>query len=104
MDTSKLIRSGDFCEVVTDKFVHEDIKRGALVYVAGAKALPIEENDPYTQRIKFFVHLVRDNVVGTDKLYLMDAVSLLKTSASRQKKLVKTLREQVKEQLVESTS
>ena len=102
-DTSKLIRSGDFCEVITEKFTDKDLKRGQLVYVAGAKALPISEEDPYTQRIKFFVHLVENNIVDTSQLYLMDANSLLKASVARQKKSTKLLREQVQEQLVEGT-
>lgn len=76
--TGKLIRVGNFCEVVTDKFVEEGIKRGHTVYVAGHKALPISEEDPYTQRIKFFVHLynLHDFSMGKE-IYLMDPNSIL---------------------------
>lgn len=75
---TKYIMTGDFCEIVTDKFVEEGIKRGHVVYVAGHKALPITEEDPYTQRIKFLVHLYNpiQKTMGKE-LYLMDAVSIL---------------------------
>lgn len=90
MDTSKLIRTGDFCEVVSDKFAEETgVKRGHIVYVAGHKALPENENDPYTQRIKFFVNLVsRDGHVDSNKLYLVDPRSILKVTKKKQEKLL----------------
>jgi hypothetical protein len=75
---AKYITTGDLCEVVTDAFVKEGVKRGHLVYVAGHKALPISEEDPYTQRIKFFIHTYNaiEKVMGKE-LYLMDANSLV---------------------------
>jgi hypothetical protein len=74
----KFIRNGNFCEVVSDKFVEEGIKRGHIVYVAGHKALPISEEDPYTQRIKFFVHLYNEHERTMSKdIYLMDPNSML---------------------------
>lgn len=86
-DTSKFIRTGDFCKLVSDKF--EAVKRGHLLYVAGHKPLPISEEDPYTQRIKFFVHLVsHDGKIDTTKLYLMDANSMQKVSNSKKKQLL----------------
>lgn len=91
---SKYINTGDYCEIVSDKFVNEGVKRGHIVYVAGHKALPIAENDPYTQRIKFFVNLVNfTGVVMTDKLFLMDADSLLKVSEDRQEWLKEAQKE-----------
>ncbi len=77
--TGKFIQSGDFCEVVTDKFVEHGVKRGHVVYVAGHKALPISEEDPYTQRIKFLVHLYNDHTGEMGRaLYLMDPDSILR--------------------------
>lgn len=89
MDTSKLIFNGDYCQIVTDKFAQElGVKRGHLFYVAGHKALPEHEEDPYTQRIKFFGHLVsKDGHIDSSKLYLVDPKSLAKVSKSKQKKL-----------------
>lgn len=91
MKTSDLIHNGDFCSIVSDKFAGElGVKRGHSVYVAGNKALPESDSDPYTQRIKFFVHLVdHDGHIDTTKLYLMDPVSIQKVSKSKQKKLMK---------------
>jgi hypothetical protein len=91
MDTSNFIRTGDFCEIVSDKFTEQTgVKRGHIVYVAGHKALPEDESDPYTQRIKFFVNLVsNDGHVDGGQLYLVDPKSLLKVGKSKQKKLLK---------------
>ena len=88
IDTSRYIRTGDFCEIVSDKFDELGVKRGHIVYIAGLKAIPENEADPYTQRIKFFSHLVDNGGhIHADKLYLMDPSSLLKVSKSKQKKL-----------------
>ena len=76
---TNLIRNGDFCEVVSDKFVEHGVKRGHVVYVAGHKALPIAENDPYTQRIKFLVHTYNHLTFEMSKeLYLMDPASIMR--------------------------
>jgi hypothetical protein len=93
VDTSKFIRNGDFCKIVTDKFEEHGVKRNHLVYVAGHRALPITEEDPYTQRIKFTCHLVTNNHVVWEHLYLMDANSVQKVSKSQQKKLTSILNE-----------
>ncbi len=90
VDTSKFIINGDFCQIVSDKFAEETgVKRGHLFYVAGHKALPEDEADPYTQRIKFLGHLVdHDGHIDSSKLYLVDPRSLTKVSKSKQKKLL----------------
>lgn len=89
METGNLIRTADFCEVVTDKFTAEGIKRGNVVYVAGHKALPLAEEDPYTQRIKFFVHLYNEHERTMGKeLYLMDPNSLLKVDVKAGEKFL----------------
>ena len=83
------IKSGDFCEIVSDKFTKEGIKRGHLVYVAGHKALPISDEDPYTQRIKFFVHIYNKHTYEMGKeLYLMDPNSILPLSKTDQEFLL----------------
>lgn len=82
-----LIRQDDFCEIITDQFEAETgIKKGQRVYIAGHRALPENEEDPYTQRIKFFVHLVVDKLI-VPGLYVMDPRSLRKVSGKEQKKL-----------------
>lgn len=89
MDTSKYIRNGDFCQIVSDKFEAEHgVKRNTIVYVVGTKALPMSEEDPYTQRIKMVVHLVGNDLhVIFDKMYIMDPDSIQKVDENKQKNL-----------------
>ncbi len=94
MNTDKLIRSLDFCQIVSDKFADEiGVKRNHVVYVAGLKALPVSDEDPYTQRIKFFCHLVKDDHVDATKLYIVDPTSIQKVGKLKQKKLTQILSE-----------
>lgn len=90
---SRYIQNQDFCEVVTDKFEEHGVKRGHIVYVAGHKALPISEEDPYTQRIKFFTHLFNQHTgeINPD-LYLMDPLSILPVNDSLQEKYMALVR------------
>lgn len=87
--TSNLIRTNDFCEVVTDKFEDQGYAKGSYVFVAGSKAIPEDKDDLYTQRIKFFVHMLRDNkhVDVESGLFLMDPRSLKKLPKAKQRKL-----------------
>jgi hypothetical protein len=72
----KYIKNGDFCFLVTNKFAKTfGMNKGDKVYVAGHKALPISDSDPYTQRIKFFVHTYKDNKMGQE-LLLVDPRSI----------------------------
>lgn len=100
-NTDHLIRTADFCQIVSDKFAEETgVKRGHIVYIAGHKALPESENDPYTQRIKFFVNLVsRDGVVDGSKLYLVDPVSIVKVNPRRQKTLLEKARAKIEDEV-----
>ena len=91
----KLIRPEDFCEIVVDKFVEEGAPKGTRVYVAGHKALPISEEDPYTQRIKFLVHLVENKHVVFGPLYIVDPNSIKLVKPNEQKKLAKILGEDI---------
>lgn len=84
-----LIKTNDFCEIVTDKFEEQGYGKGQYVFIAGMKAVPDDEDDPYTQRIKFFVHILVDqkhvNVEGG--LFIMDPRSLKKLPKVKQRKL-----------------
>ncbi len=87
------IKTGDFCKLVTDKFADIGVKRGHLVYVAGHKAFPISEEDPYTQRIKFFVNLYNPHTYDMGKeLHLMDANSIQSVPEDEQKALLEEYR------------
>lgn len=88
----KYIEPLDFVEVVTDKFEEHGVKRGHIVFVAAVKAFPESENDPYTQRIKMLVHLVKDDHVQYEGgLFIMDPHSLQQVSPLRQRNLTNIL-------------
>lgn len=91
MDLENLIYQNDFCEVVSDKFVEHGVKRGHRVLVIGSKAFPVEESDPYTQRIKFLVHKLDGDHVFPVDIYIMDPISLAKVSKSEQERLTSVL-------------
>lgn len=90
---TEFIKDQDFCKINTDKFEKDEgVAKGQLVYIAGHRALPISKEDPYTQRIKFFVHLLdKDEQIVFGPIYLMDPSSLDKVSDSKQAKLTKKL-------------
>lgn len=84
VDYDSLINSLDFVEVVVDKFEEQGVKKGDVVFIAGLKAFPTDE-DPYTQRIKFFVHLMEGDYIDVDKgIYVMDPASVLKLPQEKQ--------------------
>ena len=91
----RLIKDGDFCEVVSDKFVEHGTKRGHVVYVAGHKAIPENPEDLYTQRIKLLVHKMdrQGHVLPDEGVYIMDPSSLQKVKQSRQDIFRKILEE-----------
>jgi hypothetical protein len=92
MKKRDLIFPGDFCMIATDKFADQGIKNGHRVYVVGHQAIPEDERDPYTQRIKFFIHLLEDKHVVAEKgLFVMDPRSLRKVNKGEQKKLADIL-------------
>lgn len=99
MNTNKLVKVGDFAHVITDRFADEGVKRNHYVYVAGFKPLPIEEEDPYLQRIYVLVHKVTrsGHTLPDEGLYLMDPRDLSKLSDGRQKKFYQLLRDDFEE-------
>jgi hypothetical protein len=76
-----LIMNGDFVTISTNKFFKEfGVKKGRVAYVAGHRALPMNERDPYTQRVKFIVALCSEDghIDTSGRHYLMDPRSLTK--------------------------
>lgn len=75
---NKFIKDGNFVTINTNKFAKDfGVKKGSLAYIAGHRAFPISEQNPYTQRIKFFVSLLDENEhVVVRPIYLMDPKSL----------------------------
>lgn len=98
-DPKKYIRSGDFCQIVSDKFADIGVKRNTLVYVVGTKAIPESEEDPYTQRIKMLVHLVGvGDHVNFEHVYIMDPNSIQKVDENKQEHLITVLEEDFKDE------
>lgn len=91
----KYITADDFCEIVTDNLEADGLKRGQRVYVIGSRALPISEKDPYTQRIKFFAHVLLDakTMHFDERMFLLDPSSLNKVKKNEQAKLTARLKE-----------
>jgi hypothetical protein len=85
----KLIKPDDFCEIVTDNLEKDGIKRGQRVLIVGHRALPISEEDPYTQRIKFFANILLDakTMEFDPRLFLLDPRSVEKLKKKEQEKL-----------------
>lgn len=95
----ELIRPEDFCEIIVDDFLEFGVKKGQRVYIAGHKALPISKEDPYTQRIKFFVHLLVNKILD-ERLFIMDPKSLRKVGKKEQEKLTSILKAQLDKEVV----
>lgn len=73
-----LINLFSFVRVIHNNFKEEHgIAEGDVVFVASAKAFPISEEDPYTQRIKLFVQKTKDDKIqDEDGFYLIDPISV----------------------------
>lgn len=82
----------DFVRATRDVTSTEDndvlISNGELLFISGAKAFPLEENDPYTQRVKFFVHKMNgDDIDVEGGLFVVDPFSLVKISKEENERL-----------------
>lgn len=93
MATKRYIKSNDVCHIVSDKFIEQGVKRNQLVYVAGHRVLPIAENDPYTQRIKFLCQLLSKDGELDQKLYLIDPTSLSLVGKKKQEHYLALIKE-----------
>jgi len=72
------IRPFTFVAITHDKLKEEHgLAKGDVVFVASAKAFPLSEEDPYTQRIFFFVQKTKDEKIDDESgVYMLDPVSL----------------------------
>ncbi len=84
-----LIYPRTFVAINSDAFVEHGIEKGTIVFVAGTKAVPVSEEDPYTQRVKMFVHILDEEKIDTSSgLFLMDPHSLINISSEENKRLL----------------
>lgn len=84
IDTSSFLRPDDFATVVADSFIVKDkMNKGDVVWIAGTKAVPINEADPYTQRLCMIVHKVENKHIITKPLYIIDPAALEKITEDK---------------------
>lgn len=69
---NNFIRPNSFATVNTNEFIDQGFPKGHVVFIAAAKAIPVEEDDPYLQRVYVFVNTTVEYSVDSEKLYLMD--------------------------------
>lgn len=74
----KPIKPFTFVRINHNKLEKEHgISKNDVVFVAAAKAFPLSEEDPYTQRIFFFVQKVEEMKIDDESgFYVVDPVSL----------------------------
>ena len=96
MKLEDMIKDGDFAKVVNENFLDFDVEKGALVFVAGVKAVPEDENDLYNQRIKMLIHRMDgDHVMFEKTLIMVDPRSLKRVGKRKQKTLINHLEKDV---------
>lgn len=94
---SHLIKPHDFCEIVSEEFKDDGLKRGNYVYVAGQRAFPVSEGDMYTQRVMFICHKAnrKGEISLEEGFFLIDPRSLFKLDDETQEKLMYGLEDQI---------
>lgn len=81
------INVGDFCLITTTELLSDKVETGDYVWVAGLKAIPISEEDPYTQRIVMLVHRLVNDHIQSEQLYIIDPGALSKADNETKKRL-----------------
>lgn len=75
-----MIRENEVLEVINDKLEADGLSVGSRVVVVSVKAVPLSEEDPYTQRIKFFVAKLKEDETGIEEqLFVIDPTSVKST-------------------------
>lgn len=74
----EFVKVGDFCEVAVDTWTEQGLEKGAVVFIAQLKPLPLDEEDMYLQRIYVGVHFTEDYSIKLPLIYLMDPRDLVK--------------------------
>lgn len=93
------INQGDFCFVQVDHLEEHGLAKGGLCFVAGMRAFPITEEDPYTQRIQCLVHRCNDGgeIDMEAGFFVVDPDSLKKVSPEDQEDFMDALEAQMDE-------
>ena len=75
-----MINPLDVVVITNDKLEADGLPINTRVIVAGLKALPLTEDDPYTQRIKLFVQKINETEDGVEgPIFMIDPASVKET-------------------------
>lgn len=89
-DPSDLIQPNSFVEINTGALVDKGVVQGELIYVAALQALPIDENDLYTQKLHIVGHrYLGDGLLDTEQMLLLNPSDCDKIKSKKNKKLLK---------------
>lgn len=89
-DPSKLIQPNTFVAVSTGALEEKGILQGDLIYVSNLQALPMSEDDLYTQRLHIVGHKYLGNgLIDTTQIMLFDPNDVSKVKSKLNKKLLK---------------
>lgn len=97
MNLEELIRVGNFTTIKGDGLAENGLPADSLVYVAGSRTLPVDEADPYLQRVYFIVCPTEDEEVDTGRFILVQGTSLDKVPEDEQERLDKLFKEKFDE-------
>lgn len=76
----QVFNSLDVVEVINDALADDGLPVGTRVIVMNAKAFPISEEDPFTQRIKLFVQKLNEEENGVEgRVFVVDPASVKQT-------------------------
>lgn len=88
------IHTMEFVRVTTDKLEGDGLPAGSIVMVGALKALPVSEEDPWTQRIKLFVHKTENDYVDVAAgIFVIDPTSVEKLSEEENERIYKVNQE-----------
>lgn len=89
MDSSEYIKPFTFVTINHNDLAEEHgIKEGDTLFVAGAKAFPLTEDDPYTQRVFMFVQKMAGDMIDDEGgFFVMDPHSLSNVSKEENDRL-----------------
>lgn len=88
-----LIQSGDLVRVKDDSCEKDGYPLGTEFLVAGIRALPVDKDDPYVQKIFMITNVFQDNKLETE-LILMDPMCLERVSEQRAEEIKVILEKQ----------
>lgn len=91
---NSMVQSGNFCRIMDTSCEKDGYMKGSKVYIAGLKVIPIDEKDPYIQKIYVIANPLVDGKIVPEDMVLMDPMVLRKVGSGVQTKLEEALKDQ----------